>query len=258
MSSDPNSKRTSRRGAPQDFWTRLKSMDFINRGMLFAAVLLLCFVPFFIILNALAGRSAVSRVVEHFGLNREAADAVRQVMTSPSATSNAISGLSYVLFVLGGIAAATALQGLYEAAFGLDTRGMEDTPRRIVWLGCLIAAIAASGTAGPWLRARVGPVVLGLIALLGLTAFWWFTMWFLLAGRRSWRALFPSGLATAVCWLGMLLVFRLTMSGTITTDYRKYGSIGVVFAIMSFLVAVGVVIIIGAIAGLIWSERHPG
>ena len=33
-------------------------MDFINRGMLFAATLLLCLFPFLIIANALAGRSA--------------------------------------------------------------------------------------------------------------------------------------------------------------------------------------------------------
>ena len=35
-------------------------MDFINRGMLFAATLLLCLFPFLITGNALAGRSAAS------------------------------------------------------------------------------------------------------------------------------------------------------------------------------------------------------
>ena len=45
-------------------------MDFINRGMLFAATLLLCLFPFLIIANALAGRSAVTGLARHLGLNQ--------------------------------------------------------------------------------------------------------------------------------------------------------------------------------------------
>jgi hypothetical protein len=31
----------------------------------------------------------------------------------------------------------------------------------------------------------------------------------------------------------------------------------VIFALMSFLIAVGVVILLGAIVGVVWRERHP-
>ncbi len=55
----------------------------------------------------------------------------------------------------------------------------------------------------------------------------------------------------------MIGVFGLTMSSTIMSDYNKYGSIGVIFALMSFLIAIGVVIILGAIVGVVWRERHP-
>ena len=40
----------------EDVWRRLDTMDFINRGMVFAATLLLCFFPFLIVVSALAGR----------------------------------------------------------------------------------------------------------------------------------------------------------------------------------------------------------
>jgi hypothetical protein len=53
-------KDTSAGSSAEHLWRRLDSMDFINRGMLFAAVLLLCFFPFLIVANALAGRSAVT------------------------------------------------------------------------------------------------------------------------------------------------------------------------------------------------------
>jgi membrane protein len=231
-------------------------MDLINRAMLFAAVLFLCFVPFLIIVAALAGRSETTRVIRHFGLTGPAADATTSVFTSPTDTSNAVSGLSYVLFVLSGLAAAGAIQELYERAFDLASRGLKDTPRRLAWLGLLVGVAALASWAGPGVYGAGGPVLLGVAALVGLTGFWWLTMWILLGGRVHWRAMFPSALATAVCWLGMSIVFRFTMSDTIVGNYAKYGAIGVVLAFMSFLIAVGVVIMLGAVFGVVWRERR--
>ena len=87
---------------------------------------------------------------------------------------------------------------------------------------------------------------------MALTGFWWFTIWFLLAGRISWRDLFPAAVATAVFWVGMEAVFSVIFSGTVISDDKKYGPIGVVFALMSWLIAIGVVIILGAVAGIVW------
>lgn len=165
-----------------------------------------------------------------------------------------------------GIAAASALQELYQRAFGLLGRGLHDLPRRALWVTAVLAVGAFIGWALPWLHSVGGPVLVSAVVLVGATGFWWFSMWLLLAGRRSWGDLFPSAVATGICWLGMDVVFRTTMSGTITSDYTKYGPIGVVFAIMSFLIATGVVVMLGAVAGALWQERraarrahrHPG
>ncbi|HET6795173.1 MAG TPA: hypothetical protein VFH45_12050 [Acidimicrobiales bacterium] len=237
-------------------WERLNAMNFIDRGMLFAAILLLCFVPFMIVVASLAGHDAATGMVRRFGLNRQASTAFNKVFTSPSATSGALSGASYVFFITGGIAAAASLQELYEAAFGLTRRGLRDTPRRLVWLGALLGFIAFTGWAGPWLHRHAGPVAIGIGGLAAFGGFWWFTMWFLLGGRLTWRELLPSALATGVCWVGMVAVFRLTMSSSVIGNYQKYGPIGVVFSIMSFLIAVGVVVILGALFGVVWRERH--
>jgi membrane protein len=119
-----------------------------------------------------------------------------------------------------------------------------------------VAAAGLTNWTGPWLNRGGGLVLYATVALAGATAFWWFTMWLLLAGRRSWRQLFPSALATGVCWVVMVVGFRLTLSRTITTDYDQYGPVGVVFAIMSVLIAIGVVLILGALAGVVWNDRH--
>ena len=41
----------------------------------------------------------------------------------------------------------------------------------------------------------------------------------------------------------------------VISDDKKYGPIGVVFALMSWLIAIGVVIILGAVAGVVWREQ---
>ena len=252
MSGDPG-KRTWRQSGPV---RRFQRADVLNRGMLFAAILLLCFVPFVIVLQSLVGRSAASGFMRRFGLSEHAAHAVRQALTSPSGISGTISGLSWVFFILGGLAAAAAIQELYERVFEIEGRGFRDTPRRVAWLAAALGFSLLASSVQPWLHKAGGIVLVAVVALVGATAFWWFSMWLLLAGKLRWRALFPSALATGICWLGMVVVFRLTMSSTIISNYRKYGPIGVVFAVMSLLIAIGVVIMLGALVGLAWRERH--
>ena len=41
----------------------------------------------------------------------------------------------------------------------------------------------------------------------------------------------------------------------VISNDRKYGPVGVVFALMSFFIAIGVVIILGAVAGIVWQDR---
>lgn len=237
-------------------WRRLDSIDFINRGMVFAATLLLCLIPFAIVADALAGRSTVTGMVRRVGLNQQAAAEVGHLFASSAATSAAVVGTtSVVFFVLGGIAAASALQELYERAFGLDRRGMKDLPRRLIWLAVLCGGSVLIGWAGPGLHHVGGPVLTAAAALAVFTGFWWFTMWLLLAGRISWRTLFPSACATGVFWAGMNLVFSFFFSGMVISNSKEYGPIGVVFALMAYLIAIGVVVILGAVTGVVWQER---
>jgi membrane protein len=239
----------------EHLWSRLDSLDFINRGMMFAATLLLCAFPFLIVASALAGRSTTTGLARHLGLDKQAAADVGHLFNSSAATASDITGLAWVFFILGGIAGATALQQLYERAFELDGRGARDIPRRLIWLALMVGWVFVGGQAGSRLRGAGGPVLLAVLGLVVFTVFWWFTMWFLLAGRISWRALFPSAVATALFWVGMEAVFSVVFSGMVISDDKKYGPIGVVFALMSWLIAIGVVIILGAVAGMVWRER---
>jgi len=242
----------------EDVWRRLDSMDFINRGIVFAATLLLCLFPFLIVVGALAGRPAAQSLTRYTGLNGQAAADFGHLFASPTATTSAVVGTaSMVFFVFSGIAAAAALQEIYEQAFDLPHRRIKDLPHRLAWLAVLIGASLLTGWAGPGLRHAGGPALLAVAGLVWATGFWWLTMRILLAGRISWRVLFPAACVTGVLYVAMQTVFSLVFSAMVISNEHTYGPIGTIFALLTYLIAIGVVVILGAVAGRAWHERSP-
>lgn len=242
-------------GSPADYlWRRLNTVDFMNQAMTFAATLLLCAFPFLIIVSALGGRSSVHELGRRLGLSHQAANDLGHLFASSAATSRSVTGAAWVFFIVSGVAAAGALQGLYQRIFDLNHRVTRDLPRALIWLGGWLGWLFAGGWAGPWVRA-LGPVLFAIVGLVLFTGFWWVTMWLLLAGRISWRKLLPSAVATGVFWIAMEAVFAAVFSGMITSNAQEYGPIGIVFALVSYMIAIGVVIILGGVTGIVWQER---
>jgi hypothetical protein len=87
--------------------------------------------------------------------------------------------------------------------------------------------------------------------------FWW-TMHFLLAGRVPWRKLLLSAIATGACFAGLGVFSKFYFSSTIISDSRTYGTIGAVFGILTWLIAIAAVIILGAVAEVVWDGRSNG
>jgi membrane protein len=237
-------------------WQRLSALDFINEAILLAGVLLLCFFPFLIVYGALLGRPAVSGLAQRLGLNNEAAHDLGTLFTSTDATSSAVTVTSCVFLLLYGLCAASAIADLYEKTFALESRGLRDLPRRFFWLWFLVGAVAFTSWLGPTIKDAGGPFLLAVVSAVLFTFFWWFTMWFLLAGRLRWRELLPAAVATGIFWLGMEAVFNAVFSGIVINNNDLYGPIGIVFALLSWLIAIGVVIILGAVVGMVWNDRR--
>src|SRR5207248_6708784 len=142
------------------------------------------------------------------GLDGEAAADVGHLFASSAATASAVVGTaSMVFFVFGGIAAAAALQDIYERAFELPHRRVKDILHLLAWLAVLIGTSLLTGWAAPGLRRAGGPVLLGVAGLAWSMGFWWLTMRILLARRLSWRKLFPAACATGLLYEGMQVVF---------------------------------------------------
>lgn len=242
--------------AAEQLAKRLVAVDVINRGILFAAVLLLGFIPFLIVIDALSGRSTVVALSRRLFLDHRAATDVSRLLAPAASVAHSLTAAGWIFFIIGGIAAASALQGLYEAVFELKPRGARDVHRQLVWLGLFICASLLVGWGEPGVRSAGGPVPLGLLGLVAAGLFWWLSMWVLVGGRVGWRALFPAAAATALFWVGMEIVFAFSFSGMVISNQKHYGPIGVIFALMTWLIAIGVVVILGAGVGVVWRERR--
>jgi len=143
--------------AVEDLWHRLDALDFMNQAMILAGTLLLCVFPFLIVLSALTGRGAASSFSRRLGLNHQAAADLGHLFTSSGATSATITTASCILLVLFALAGANAVQQVYERIFELESRGVRDMLRRIIWAGLVVGWLFLGDLVGPWARAG-GPV----------------------------------------------------------------------------------------------------
>ena len=241
----------------QRFLTRLTALDFADQAMLFGAGLLVSLLPFVILLSAFASRRVDDDISLRLGLDRRASGIMDHLFTTAPATLNAATATSLIFLVFGMVAVTSSLQQIYEKVFGQDHRGMQDLGRLLAWIVALGAAVVAESLAERPVSAVTGGGWLAPLVTIGIiTPFFWWTMHFLLAGRVPWCTLLPSALVTGVLYGGLGLFSKFYFSDTIISDSKTYGTIGAIFSIMTWFIAIGAVIILGAVAGAVWEDRR--
>ena len=241
--------------AAQIFLSRLGALDFVNSIMLFGASLLLSVLPFLILLSSLANHRIDTDLSRHIGLNSQGARIVSQLFRSSPAYSAASIVTALIFAAAGTMAVAGSLQVIYERVFGQQHRGWRDVLRFVTWAGVLFGVLVTESVISKPVHAAGGPVAQGLVTYGGTTALFWWTMHFLLAGRVPWRRLIHAATLTALFWIGLELFSSVYFSAAIVSDSRLYGTIGVVFSLLTWFIAIGAVIMLGAVAGTTWDQR---
>jgi membrane protein len=241
--------------AAQAFLGRLGALDFVNSIVLFGASLLLSVLPFIILLSSLANHRVDTDLSRHIGLNSAGARIVGQLFRSSPAHSAVPIATALILAAAGTMAVAGSLQAIYEQVFGQPRRGWRDALRFLTWVGVLFGVLVTESVISGPVRAAGGPVAQGLVTYAGTAAFFWWTMQFLLAGRVPWRRLIHAALLTALFWIGLEVFSAVYFSAAIISDSRLYGPIGVVFTLLTWFIAIGAVIMLGAVAGATWDQR---
>jgi membrane protein len=224
--------------------------------MLFGGGLLISVLPFLILLSAFASTRIDDELSMRLGLDRRAAEIMTHLFTSAPASLDAATVTSLLFVTIGTISVAGSLQQIYEKAFHQDHRGKRGLYRLLVWVAALCLAVAVETLVGRPVRDLAdGTLLILAFTFAGTTVFFWWTMHFLLAGRVRWRRLLPSAIATGLFIVGLGVFSKFYFSATIVSDSKTYGAAGAIFSIMTWFIAIGAVIILGAVAGVAWADR---
>lgn len=237
----------------------LGTVEFGDQIIVFGASFLLSVLPLIILLGFFANSRVDDNIATRLGLNQEGTHIVENLFatnTHPGFTFGII--VSLVLSLAGTVAVARSVQRLYLRIFDdPGVRGWSNVLRCLVWaLAAATEVVVDAAISRPLRDLPAGRILLGLGNLVIVLAFFWWGLHFLLLGRQPWRRLFPAALITGVFWVGLGAFAAFYFSSTLVSDSHLYGTIGVVFTLVTWFIAMGAVITLGAVIGAEWQKRR--
>src|SRR3974390_1325374 len=243
----------------EDLVKGLGEVEFGDQIIIFGASFLLSVLPLILLLGFFANSRVDDNIATRLGLNAEGSHIVEKLFATNTHPAFAFGVIvSLALSLAGTIAVARSVQRLYERVFGQpDIRGWSNVLRCFVWAMVAAGEVVLDAVTSRQLRdLPAGRAFLGLGNLVIVTAFFWWGLHFLLRGRESWRRLFPAALITGVFWVGLGAFAAFYFSSTLISDSHLYGTIGVVFTLVTLFIAMGAVITLGAVVGQVWLKRR--
>ncbi|MFL6136518.1 MAG: YhjD/YihY/BrkB family envelope integrity protein [Frankiaceae bacterium] len=242
----------------QELVQRLAGLHFATTITMFGAAFLLSTLPLIILLSSFASRRIEDDLARHLGLNARATQIVEQLFHSSSKHSTSALVLALVLGLAGTIGVAGSMQSAYEQIFGQLHHGdARNILRLLLWIVGAAGWLILDGIINDAVRGMPGSAVLrGLAIPIVSGAFFWWSMHLLLAGKLTWHALLRPAVATGLFWMGLEAFAALYFSPTITSDSRLYGTIGVVFSLLTWFIAIAAVVVLGALTGHVWQSRR--
>ena len=71
-----------------------------------------------------------------------------------------------------------------------------------------------------------------------------------------WRSVIRPAFVTGLLWLGLALFSSQYFSSVLIEDSHTYGTIGVVFTLLTWFILIGGVVVLGAALGAVWQKRR--
>jgi membrane protein len=207
-----------------------------------------------------AGGTHLARdLPNQLGLSGQAARLVHRAVDSARRSR----GVATIVGVLGlawtGTSLAVVVADAYNAAWQVERRGLLDRVVGLVWLvgsGVPIAAGAAATALFSVLPGFFAPVVV-VVALATNAALFIWTSWVLPNRRVPVRALVPAAALGAVALEALKVLGAYAVPHLVARSSEIYGTIGVVFALLAWLLVFGrVVVYVAIIEARNWERAH--
>jgi uncharacterized BrkB/YihY/UPF0761 family membrane protein len=232
---------------------RFQKVAGFDRAVALASGALTATIPLTIVASSLAsklgGKSTADRIIDRYELTGGGAEAVRDVFAPASGVSTSLGIVGFLFLLVALLSFTRGVQRLFEQTWELETLSVRNTANGLLWVGGLALYLAVSGL----LHSVLGRSRLELsAALLGAPVAAVFLLWSgrVLSGKRIARDdLVPFAI------LGSVLLAAYSVGATVyvphlfSTYATRYGVIGAVFAMISTLFIVMVIMVGAAAAG---------
>jgi membrane protein len=207
-----------------------------------------------------AHTDVAGRLVDHLGLKGESAKMVTDAVAAAEKTRKAASIVGFLGLLWSGLGLVGALQFAFNGVWQVHERGLKDKIFGLSWLGgaaLLFVGGAAATTALRWLPGVLAPlgILITFAVSLGL---WLWTLRVLPNTRLAWKALLPGAILGAVGLEILKAVGAYYVPRAVASSSQLYGSLGIVFAVLAWLLLFGRLVVYAAVLNVVRYEQHEG
>lgn len=235
---------------------RFGAINGTDRALSVGARAFVAVVPLVMLLTSkitVHGESLIAhRLIATYHLQGTAAAAVKALFNAPAGRTSQ-GWFAFILSILFGVIGALALTGAmqrtFEAAWGLKPLGVKGKVFGIGGVAAILVEILLLSLIGTVVRGLGGGIVHLVVRLVVATVFWLVISWLLVGRRIGWRRLVPGAMVSGVGSVLVHFVSGVYMPRVIATNAASYGAIGITFAILTWLYVIGLVLVVGAVAG---------
>ena len=239
----------------------------LNGGYAASAVTLMAFLslfPLLLVAIAVVGLMSGSNpqftndLVRELGLTGQAAETLRNSVTAARDSAKASTLIGFLGLVWSGLGLAGAMRYAVNLPWDIAVRGWKAKLLGIPWLvgaGIVVAASIGASTVVNWLPGWTWPLAFLVGLAVDVALFLW-TFWFLGTPDVGVRPWLPGATLAAVGFgvlkvLGAVFVPRLVASST-----AIYGSIGIVFAILLWLLLFGRLLVYASVLNAVRMDER--
>jgi membrane protein len=201
-----------------------------------------------------------NRIVHDLGLTGSAARMVTDGVAAARRSRGITTAVSGIGILWLGTSLAVSIASVYNAAWGVSGRGARDRAIGLLWLGGAGVLFVAAGYATVLWRVLPGvfaPVVI-VITLAGNAAALLWTSWVLPNRRASLHALLVPSLMGAVALEVLKVLGGYVVPHYVASSSELYGAIGVVFALLLWLLVFGRLLVYVAVIEVKRARHHAG
>jgi membrane protein len=231
---------------------RFQKIVGFDRAVALASSALTAIIPLAIITSSIAsslgGKDTADRIIDRYGLEGGGAEAVKDIFSSPS-TNTSLGLVGFVFFLVALLSFTRAVQRLFEQTWELKPLSVRNSLNGLLWIGGLTLYMGLAGLLHGWLgRSELDLTPTLIVAPLSFL----FLIWsgrMLSAKRLERRRLVPFGVVGAALLAVYSLGAAVYVPHLFDTYATRYGVIGAVFAMISALFCMMVVVVGSAALG---------